>query len=167
APESWPVAIVAEEFQEILGKYQVPQFNRLLALARYKRASVWLINQQSAQVAAVDPNLVRSMRTNVSTELVFRASAEDAKLLAEGLALRRPGESLFDARQRFIEEVVRLPQREFFLWVKTARFGPQRLRSPRLDLPALERIAAGLPDEVREQIRLGTTSVDRATLVES
>ena len=60
-PQAW---VIFEEVQEGLSSGQAEQFARLLALARHKRTSLTLINQQPAQLAAVDPTLVRILRTN-------------------------------------------------------------------------------------------------------
>ncbi|MBI5836498.1 MAG: type IV secretion system DNA-binding domain-containing protein [Candidatus Eisenbacteria bacterium] len=153
--------IVFEEFPELLRRHQAQQFSRMLSLARFKRVTLWFCHQELRQVAAVDPVLLHAMRTNTATELAFRSSIEDARLLAQGIVARSGSESLAAAQARFVEEAATLGRREYFLWLKESPFGPQRLRSPRFDLEPLTQAAAGLPDEVRQALRQGTESMPR------
>jgi DNA helicase HerA-like ATPase len=67
SPRCW---VIFEEFQEALAKDQAQQFGRLLALARFKKLSLWFCNQQPAQLAAIDPTLVKLLHTNADL-LVF------------------------------------------------------------------------------------------------
>lgn len=159
-----PCVVLYEEFQESLHHHQIEQFKRLLSLARFKRISLWLSNQQAAQVGAADRTLLRVLKTNVGVEAIFRSSVEDARALSEGFLSRSPDETLTQARSRFIEEIASLPRRSFFLWLKSTSYGPQRLMSPRLDVAALRRSAASLPAEMRRRIRMGVASVDRREL---
>ena len=154
-----PTVVCFEEFQELLGSYQVEMFKRLLALSRFKKVSLWFSNQQPAQIAEADRTLLRILRTNLGAEVIFRSSVEDARTLSGGLSTRSPDETLTQARSRLIEEIATLPRRSLFLWLRDSSFGPQRLQSPRLDLDALRRSAATLSPEVRERIRLGSASI--------
>lgn len=154
-----PALVVFEEFQESLARHQVEQFKRLLALARFKRTPLWFSNQQPAQIAAVDPHLLRILRTNTGFEAIFRSSIEDAARLAQHLSVRRSDESLAAARARLTEEIATLPKRDYFLWLKDQPFGPQRLRSPRFDLEDMARRSASLPSETRQAIQRGCVSV--------
>jgi hypothetical protein len=156
--------VLFEEFQELLGHHQVEQFKRLLSLCRFKRVALWFSTQSAARVAAVDPTLLKVLRTNLGAEMIFRSSIEDARVLSEGLTAGSKDESMSQARARFIQEMASLPRRECFLWLKSEGFGPQRLRSPRVDMETLSRLAAQLPPEVRQQIRTGVASMDRAEL---
>ncbi|MEP7027094.1 MAG: DUF87 domain-containing protein [Candidatus Eisenbacteria bacterium] len=158
-PRTAPTVVCFEEFQELLGSYQVEMFKRLLALSRFKRVSLWFSNQQPAQIAEADRTLLRILRTNLGAEVIFRSSVEDARTLSGGLSTRSPDETLTQARSRLIEEIATLPRRSLFLWLRDSSFGPQRLQSPRLDVDALRRSAATLTPEVRERIRLGSTSI--------
>ena len=158
-----PQAVVLfEEFQELLHRHQIEQFKRLLSLCRFKKVALHFSNQQPAQIAAADRTLLKVLRTNLGAEMIFRSSVEDARALSEGLSIRSPEETLAQARTRLIEEIASLPRRAFFLWLKSAPFGPQRLTSPRLDLDALRRAAATLPADTRERIQAGVASVNRA-----
>ena len=158
-PSTAPTVVCFEEFQELLGSYQVEMFKRLLALCRFKKVSLWFSNQQPAQIAEADRTLLRILRTNLGAEVIFRSSVEDARTLSGGLSTRSPDETLTQARSRLIEEIATLPRRSLFLWLRDSSFGPQRLQSPRLDVDALRRSAATLSPEVRERIRLGSASI--------
>lgn len=166
-PPGKPCLIVYEEFQEILGKHQVEQFKRLLALSRFKGVCLWFSNQQIAQIDDVDPMLRRILRTNAGLEMIFRSSIEDAAKLSQGLSIRRPHESLAAARQRFTEDVASLPQREFYLWVKDAPYGPQRIRSPKMDLEELDTLGRQLSIEDRLAIQRGVVSISVDQVCES
>lgn len=160
-----PAVVVFEEFQQLLGSHQVEMFKRLLALCRFKRTSLWFSNQQPAQIAEVDRTLLRILRTNLGVEAIFRSSVEDARTLSEGLSTRSGDESLSQARSRLVEEIATLPRRSFFLWLRDASYGPQRLTSPRLDLDGLRRAGEGLTAEQRSRIRTGSVSIVRSAVV--
>jgi hypothetical protein len=161
SPRAW---VIFEEVQEALGGGQAEQFARLLALARHKRTSVTLINQQPAQLAAVDPTLVKVLRTNAGIECAFRANLEDAKTLVYALPVPPGQRNIAEARLAMVAQLTQMPDREFLFWLKQAPFRAQRVRSPRLDLDALRRVATELPEELREAARRGTVSMDRAEL---
>jgi hypothetical protein len=154
--------VVFEEFQQLLGKYQIEMFKRLLALCRFKKVCLWFSNQQPAQIAEADRTLLRILRTNLGAECIFRSSIEDARAMSEGLTHRSAEETLSQARSRMIEEISTLPRRQFYFWLRDSWFGPQRLQSPRVNIGALKASAASLTSEQRERIRLGTVSVERA-----
>lgn len=160
-PQAW---VIFEEVQEALGKNQSEQFCRLLTLARHKKVALTLINQQAAQLGAVDPTLIKVLRTNASLECAFRCNLEDAKPIVQAMPLPPDCGPLEVTRQSMIQELTQLPDREFLLWMKRAPFGAQRVRSPRLDLDHLRRLAGGVSPEVRESIRRGVVSMDRAAL---
>ena len=50
------------------------------------------------------------------------------------------------------------------MWIKDSSFGPQLLRSPRLDLEALKASGRTLPSAIRQRLRTGTTSVPASEL---
>lgn len=152
--------VVWEEFQEALGGSQTEQFSRLLALARYKKVSLWFANQQPAQVAAAQPALVRALRTNAGLEAAFRCNLEDARALAHAMPLPAAG-SATESRQTLLESLTRLPDRVYLLWLKQARFRAQKVRSPRLDLRQLTDAAQRCPRGTRERLLRGTVSFPR------
>ena len=158
-----PAWVIWEEFQEALGRSQTEQFGRLLALARYKKVALWFVNQQPAQVAAQEPALVRALRTNTGLEAAFRCNIEDARALAHALPMPEAG-SAAEARQGLLEELTRLPDRTYLLWLKQARFRAQKVRSPRLDLQSLSDAAKQCPQRLRARIRQGTVAVPRVEL---
>jgi hypothetical protein len=162
-----PAVVCFEEFQELLGSYQIEMFKRLLALCRFKRINLWFSNQQPAQIAEADRTLLRILRTNLGAECIFRSSVEDARTLSEGMTSRAGDESLSQARSRTIEEISTLPKRSFFFWLRDSAFGPQRMQSPRVDMDALKLAAASLTPEQRERIRLGSASIARTVEVPS
>ena len=159
--------VVFEEFQEALGRSQVDQFVRLLSLARYKRVGLLFINQQPAQIAAASPILLKALRTNANWFAVFRSNLEDARAMAHALPVPAGGNGKAAGREELVEELTRLPDREFRLWIRRAPFRAQRVRSARLDLDELRRRAATVPEEIREHIRRGTVVVPRAELEEA
>jgi len=160
-PRTW---VVFEEVQEALGGNQAEQFARLLALARHKRVAVALINQQVAQLAAVNPMLVKVLRTNAGLECAFRCNLEDAKSLVHALPTPLVEARAGEARLALMQQLTQLPDREFLLWMKQAPFRAQRVRSPRLDVAALRAAAAELPAATRDTIRRGTVSMERVAL---
>jgi hypothetical protein len=160
-PDTPPVIVCFEEFQQLLGSHQLEMFKRLIALCRFKRVNLWFSNQQPAQIAEADRTLLRMLRTNLGAECIFRSSVEDARTLSEGMSTRSNDETLAQARSRVVEEIATLPRRSYFLWLRDSSFGPQRLQSPRLDVEALRRAGATLSPEERNRIKLGTASIAR------
>jgi len=160
-PQAW---VIFEEVQEGMNGGQADQFGRLLALARHKRVSLTLINQQPGQLAAVDPTLVRVLRTNAAIECAFRANLEDAKALVHALPPPVEGKGVGEARLAQIAGLTQMPDREFLLWIKQAPFRAQRVRSPRLDLAELRRAGEGTSAEARRTIERGVVSMDRSEL---
>lgn len=156
-----PVVVVFEEFQQLLGSYQIEMFKRLLALCRFKRVCLWFSNQQPAQIAEADRTLLRILRTNLGAECIFRSSVEDARTLSEGLSTRSEDETLSQARARLVEEIATLPKRSFFFWLRDSTYGPQRLQSPRVNLGALKASAASLLADQLARIRTGCVSIER------
>ena len=156
--------VILEEFQEALRHDQVEQFGRLLAMARFKRIALWFVNQQPAQIAQVEPALVKLLRTNVGTVSTFRCALEDAKAMSHALHIAPGTKKPAEARQALVEEMTRLPDRTFYFWLRQAPFRAQQVRSPRIDLGHLRELAAQLPAEVHEAIRRGTVALPREEL---
>jgi hypothetical protein len=163
--EDTPRALVVfEEFQEGLGRSQVEQFGRLLALARYKKVGLFFINQQPSQVSRVDPNLLRALHTNTNLLAIFRSNLEDARAMSHALPVPADERERRSAREVLVEELTRLPDRTFRLWLRQAPFRAQRVRSPRLDLAELRHRAASLSHERRSFIQCGISSLPREEL---
>ena len=163
SPDSPPALVVLEEFQEALARRQVDAFERVLALARFRKVSLWLINQQPAQLNRVDPSLVKLIRTNTGLEVAFRCSLPDATAFAHALPVPRSNNATA-ARQALTEEMTRLPRRHFYLWLREAPFPAQRVVSPRLDIDRLRREAELAPEGLLAAIRCGTVSLPRPEL---
>lgn len=157
-----PALVLFEEFQEALSGAQVEQFKRLLALARYKRVSLWFVNQQVGQLSAVDPSLPKILRTNTGLEALFRCNAEDARLLAPVLASRKAVRGR--VRPDPASELMSLKDREFMFWAKRESFGPQRLRAEDLDLEGFQVLARSLSPVVRRGLDQGTEALPRQEL---
>ncbi len=155
-PDSPYTHLVFEEFQEGLARHQTAQFARLLALARYKRTACTFINQQAAQL---EPTLVRLLRTNTGVEAAFRCNLEDARAYAHAFPAAARSQHAVAERQVLVEQLTRLEQRQYLLWIKGA-VGAQLVRSPRIDLDALRQRAAEVPADIRESIYRGTVAMD-------
>lgn len=154
--------LIFEEFQEALAASSAAQFERFLALSRSRRVSGWFINQQPAQLAAVSTALVKLLRTNTGTELIFRSSFEDARDISHAFPVPEGCAKPAEERLRLARELTRLPQREAFLWFKKKGLLAQRIRSPRLDLAELEAMAARCPAEIQRALQQGSVSVPKA-----
>jgi hypothetical protein len=152
--------VLFEEWQEALQPQQIEQFNRLLALSRYKKVSCWLTNQQSSQLGTIDPGLLKSVRTNCAIHAQFRSNLEDARAFAHAMPVPRAGAT----RDDLAVELTRLPDWEFFLWLRRFPFPAQRVRSPRVDLKNLRELAAAVPEETRRRIRQGAVAIPRTDI---
>lgn len=152
--------LVFEEFQEGLGRDERAQFVRLLTQVRWKRSVPWFINQAPAQIAAVDPLLLKLLRTNVGIEILFRSAYEDARAIAHAMPADRvrKGKEGGSKREDSVEQLTRLRRREFLIWPKE-RARAHLCRSPRIDMDALRAAADRVPKGVRDLIRAGTVSL--------
>ncbi|MDM7914511.1 MAG: DUF87 domain-containing protein [Candidatus Eisenbacteria bacterium] len=150
--------VLFEEFQEAISGRQSEQFGRLLALARHKKVGLWFINQQVAQL---DAALVKLLRTNTGLEAVFRSSFEDAKTIAHALPVATDPKKARVERAALLEEIPRLPNRVFYLWLKGRPFRAQKVRSPRLNLDRLRLAGLELPDDIAAFLEQGTVARPR------
>lgn len=155
--------VLFEEFQEAVSGKQTEQFERLLALSRHKKVGLTFINQQVAQL---DTQLVRLLRTNADLEAVFRSNIEDAKAIAHGLATSADPKKARAERQQLLEEITRLPDRTFYLWLKKQPFRAQKVRSPRLDLARLRSAGEELPEDIRAFLERGIVALPREQVEE-
>lgn len=80
-PDSPPVTVFCDEWQELVRGGGGPDFERCLAQARHHRVNLVLANQTLAQVAEVSATLVRAVLTNISLHLAFRPGPEDIRHL--------------------------------------------------------------------------------------
>jgi hypothetical protein len=162
--ESRPVVFALDEYQEGLGRGDIGELTRLLALSRSRLASLWLVTQAPSIASDLDPALPRAITTNCSLRAIFRANATDAGALEFALPSLLEAGRRTRQRERLISEVTHLPQREFLLHLADEDFGLVRLRSPRVDLDRLHRLGEALPPDVRERVRRGTVSLTRAEI---
>ncbi len=135
---------------------------RLLSLARHKKVAFCLANQSLAQIAAVDANALRVIRTNLGTETWFRVPYEDARLLGHALPPSDAQDSR-GARESTIEQLTRLPRRHALLWIRSNQRA-HLIRTPRFDLTAMLERAAQAPQEVHDLIAQGNCSERRSVL---
>jgi hypothetical protein len=142
-----PAGLFLEEVQEALGSRQAVQLGRGLALARHKATSIVVSHQDASQLAAIDPTLVKLLRTNVGCEVAFRAGRDDARLIADAMPVPASATSIGEARGSLVRELMQLQRRECVLWLRAFGLTPQRVRSPRLDLELLRQSSEGIPSE--------------------
>ncbi len=119
--ESSPhVLFAADEWQELLAAGATEDFERLLALGRFKKVAVWCINQAAgAQLLGEGSALVGTLISNISLHVAFRPQPEHirhltALLPVTGRKVAPPGDRLFsvaDERRMLLEELSRLPVR--------------------------------------------------------
>ncbi|NOT33994.1 MAG: hypothetical protein HOP12_07480 [Candidatus Eisenbacteria bacterium] len=163
-PDTLPALFVAEEIQENLGPEEARQFGRLLAIARFKRAAVWVTGQSRSQLSAVDPGLVAALRANVGLQVQFRSSPEDAAAFAHLLPQQAEGET---ARRTLINCLTRLPQRHCYIAVRDIGQTAQLALAPRIDFDRFRAAGESLSPEARLAIRRGIAAVPRAEAVVS
>ncbi len=170
-----PVAIIADEFQQLLTSEVARDFERILTLARSQRVFLWSVFQQAAQVEAVSPTLLRILRTNTNYQLLMRSDLEDARTLAHvlpttGTALRpRDGfpdprttpatMTVDEERRKLLEMVPSMPDRVGWFWERRAPHPALLLRSARLDIDGGRQAAKRLSPELRKVIRNGVLAI--------
>lgn len=151
------VLVIAEEFQAgLTRRHAETHLSALIAQARYRKVGIIFSTQDTAKVAAVDPTLVRLLRSCTGYESIFRTSLDDAKYLAPALA----GTDR-DLCRRITSAMLRLPQRHHFFWPKE-RFTARLVRAPLLDLAALKARAATAPPDVYDAIQQGCVALPRS-----
>jgi hypothetical protein len=188
-----PVTILADEFQELVQPDIANDFERVLALARSQRCFLWASFQQAAQVEAVSPVLMRVLRTNTNTQVMFRSSLEDARPLAHIMPvtgqLRRDADGFPDPRnplplvpveeerRMLLERVPSAPDRVFWLWLRreqhpailatspVLRLEGMRQRAQSLDPAVCALVARGVLASSPEQIQ--QAQLDRAQRLEA
>jgi hypothetical protein len=127
-----PVAVAIDEWQEGLaaGGDVAEHYERVLAMARSRGVSLWLVSQSLAGAAKVSTALPKVVATNTNVQICFRASSEDARAMSHLLPVtgRRPRarpapwedapRSPFLSRAEELElltrEVTTLPDRTFY-----------------------------------------------------
>jgi hypothetical protein len=133
-PDSPHVVLFLDELPELLGRFETGSVGRLVALARARGVSLFLIAQERGQLGSA---LFDLLRTNCGIETVFRPSRKDAETLAHALPVPEGIERLSVHRDLLIRKLTRLPRQNFLLWFKDGRVPAQFAQAPHLELAAL------------------------------
>jgi hypothetical protein len=172
-PSTHPVLVVVDEWQE-LAKVAVDDFERLLALARYKRIGLWLANQTLAQVSQASSALVQSLATNIALHIAFRpADVSELKHLLPLLPVtgRRIDSQLPDRlltpeaeRKALVEQLAKLPPRHALLG-NLISGQAEVIRTLSVPYEEARRRSTALPPDVREAWARGRFGVPMTDLV--
>lgn len=157
--DTLPLLLLIDEGQRAIRQRDVGHLERVLTQARFKRSSLIFCNQQTAQL---DPAFVQLLRTNTSMEFIFRANPEDADRLAKHLPMSLTSNATGDTFREVSRVISHLPNREFVLWSKQLGQA-ERMRSPRVDMAALERMVARTPSELRARVFATARDTGRPT----
>lgn len=153
ADASRPVLVVVDEWAEGLqGEGDVAgDYEKLLTMARSRGVSMILGSQSLAGASKVSTVLPRVVATNTAWHWVFRASPEDARLLAHMLPIsgreprpcgapweeapRSPFLTAAEERELKIHEVSRLPDRTCWYWDRRRPYPAVLMRTNDVVLP--------------------------------
>ena len=157
-----PVTILVDEWQEGIaaGGGIAEHYARVLSVARSRAVSLVLISQSLAGAARVESTLPEVVATNTSVQLLFRASAADARAMAHllpvtGRRMRAPvapweerARSPFLERQAereaLIAEIPSLPERTLYFWNRHHSSRAELVRSIDVELPPERRRRAAI-----------------------
>jgi hypothetical protein len=166
--ESEPVLVVVDEWQEGLagGGDIAEHYERVLAQARSRRVSFLLVSQSLAGAARVSSSLPRVVATNTQLQLLFRASAEDARAMEhllpitgrrprrQGLPWEEPARTPFlsvsEERDELISGITSLPDRSFYLWNRRRPYRAQRVLARTVDAAAPRLVGSTVSRLLRE-----------------
>lgn len=172
-----PVAMFIDEWQEGLAASgdMADHYERVLAMARSRGVSLWLISQSLAGAQKVSSTLPAVVQTNTTRQLLFKASAEDAARLGmlpvTGRRLRpaplpweeRPRSPFLSAaeeRELLVREVVSLPQRVFLYWNRDRSYRAELVRAGEVEVRGQVLRSA----TVARRLRVGSMAVPMAEL---
>lgn len=165
-----PVLVVIDEWQEGLqGEGDVAgDYERLLAMARSRGVSMLLCSQSLAGASKVSTTLPKVVSTNTAFQWCFRASPEDARMLAHLLPItgrepcprsdpweekpRSPFLSPSEERDLRIHEVSRMANRTVWYWNRHRSYPAVLMKTADVVLPA----ATIQNNEVAWKVRNGT-----------
>jgi hypothetical protein len=139
----------AEEWQNGLEKEEAHAMEKTSSLARFKRLSLVTINQAFSQISKIDSSLPKLLRTNSTVEIAYRSAPEDASMLTPPILDTK-------AARAYAQRLICLGRREASLWIKP--YGPQLIRSPRIDFDRLRQRAAEVDPAIRHAILRGVDS---------
>lgn len=165
-----PVLVVVDEWAEGLqGEGDVAgDYEKLLSMARSRGVSMLLAAQSLAGASKVSATLPRVVATNCAWQWWFRASPDDARLLAHMLpvtgrepraagapweeAPRSPYYTPAEERELRVQEVSRLPNRTCWYWDRERPYPAVLMRTNDVALPP----AGFRGAELSERLRNGT-----------
>lgn len=153
AAKRQPALVVIDEWQTGLDAQLAQHFERLLTLARFKRVSLWLVNQLPAQVGAKHPTLLATLKNSAGLQVAFRQSLEDARTLAPLLPSEAEGAEVGLAERA--AALTRLPERTCYLAVRALGLSAVKLRAPTVAFENVKEAARAAPVEVRGACRVG------------
>lgn len=175
-----PIWVCVDEWQELLTREQATEMERILALARFKKVCLTLVNQQAVQVAKVSSPLVEIVKTNTNYQVFFRSSFDDARHFSHALPVtgRRlkakqnrwdpeEKEGFYSAAEelRLLEqEMSQLPDRWFYYFDKRKPYLAQLVRSPHLDLTQAAKLGRRVAEDTKERLGRGLLGVPIALL---
>lgn len=175
-PDTPSVPCVIDEWQETLREdAQAEEMGRILSLARHKKVSLILLNQQIAQISKVSSSLVEIINTNSNYQFFFRSSFKDAQHFSHALPVTgrriREKKNRWDdsEKQQFLSpseelrllqgQVAQLPDRQMFFYEKRKPYKAQKIGSIELNIGKARRASENAPQELLEAIERGILSV--------
>lgn len=165
-----PVMVVVDEWQEGLqGEGDVAgDYERLLAMALSRGVSMLLVSQSLAGASKVSAVLPRVVATNTVFHWCFRASPEDARILAHMLPLsgreprtrhdpweeapRSPYLSIAEERDQKLLAVSHLPDRTCWYWNRRRPYLAVLMRTKEVAFPPVTFQSAELTKRLRHGV---------------
>lgn len=167
-PETRPVVLAIDEWQQLVRGYSPEAFEDLLSLARFKKIALWLYNQSASQIGAVSQALLTSAITNVATRTLFQPQpGDDLRGIERLLPLTgaridpmRPDRVLSPEAERraVVQDLLALPPRHA-IFVDRIAGHALPIRTPDLPYEAVRRCAEQIPADLHEQLRRGRYGV--------
>ena len=173
-----PVSLFVDEWQEGLaaGGGIADDYERVLAMARSRGVSAWLVSQSLAGAAKVSATLPKVVATNTNVQLLFRASQDDARAMRHLLPVtgrRRRAQPLpweeahgspflsrSDELEMLVEDVSSMRARHAYLWQRGAPYRAQLVRSRDVDVVG----AGGRHEALRRRLEQGALARSIADL---
>lgn len=170
-----PAVVAMDEWQNLLTPHIAADIENQLALARSRRVSLWLANQQVAQLKT-GGSLREIVSGQTAVQVMFRSTIDDARAMRHMLPVTgrepRPKPPPWERRNQApylapaeelelrVREVSQLPQRHAYWWDRRKPWSAVRFRSATVDLGD----PARLDHDLRDAIRQGSVAVPAADL---
>lgn len=170
-----PAVVAMDEWQNLLTPHIAADIENQLALARSRRVSLWLANQQVAQLKS-GGSLRDIVSGQTAVQVMFRSTIDDARAMRHMLPVTgrepRPKPPPWERRNQApylataeelelrVREVSQLPQRHAYWWDRRKPWSAVRFRSATVDLGD----PARLHRDLRDAIRQGSVAVPVADL---